>query len=129
MHQLPELDAVALAEGPALALAMIGEHDQVVGAGSLLDGSLQPLQPGVVLLQHGERIGLLDARVVCDLVIADEGRVGDRDPFDDVPEQGREVEVAHDDGDRAAQERVDAAAIDVLLAPLSLPARRTHARG
>ena len=87
-HQLLELDAVALAERPALALAVIGEHDQVVGARRLLDGALQPRELGVVLLQHGERIGLLDPGVVGDLVVADEGRVDDRDPLDDVARAG-----------------------------------------
>ena len=104
---------------------MVGEHDQVIGAGGLLDRALQPLQLGIVLLQHRERVRLLDSGVVCDLVIAHEGRVADGDSFDDVSQQRCDVEVAHDDGDRAAHERVEAAAIDVLLAPLALPARRT----
>ena len=67
-------------------------------------------------LQHRERVGLLDARVVGDLVVADERGVDDGDPLDDVAHQGGDVEVAHDHGDRAAHQRVEAAAVDVLLA-------------
>ena len=53
--------------------------------------SLEALELGIVLLQNGERVGLFDAGVMSDLVVADEGGVDDRDALDDVAEQGRDV--------------------------------------
>ena len=77
-----------------------------------------------MLPQHRECIGLLDPRVVGDLVVADEGRVDHRNALDDVAEQRGHVEVAHDHGDRAPHPRVEAPAVDVLLTAPALAARR-----
>ena len=114
--------AVALAERPPLGLAVVGEHDEVVRARRLLDRALEPGELRVVLPQDRERVGLLDPGVVGDLVVADEGRVDDGDALDDVAHQAGDVQVAHDDRDRAAHPRVEAAAVDVLRAGPALAA-------
>ena len=57
LDQVAELDPVALAEGPALALAVIREDDEVVGARGALDRPLESRELAVVLLQDGERVG------------------------------------------------------------------------
>ena len=61
-HQLLQLDSVALAERAPLALPMVRQHYQVVGARRLLDRPLEPGKLCVVLAKHRESVGLLDSR-------------------------------------------------------------------
>src|SRR5512139_655376 len=123
--QLLQLDAEALAEGTALALAVVGEDDQAVGPWRLIDRLLQALELCVVLLEDRERVGLLYPGMVGDFVVADEGRVDDGDALDDVAEQGGDVEIAHHHRDRASDPRIEPAPVDVRRATPSLPASRS----
>ena len=91
VHDLLERLAVALAERRALRLAVVGEHDEVIRARRLRRRTLQPGELVIVSLEHRERIGLANPRVVGDLVIADERRVADRHALDDVGHQQRDV--------------------------------------
>ena len=75
-------------------------------------------------LEHRERIGLADARVVRDLVVAHERGVADRHALDDVGHQQRRDEVAHHHGDRGADERVQAAPVDMRGAAAALASGR-----
>ncbi len=71
-------------------------------------------------LEHRESVGLANPRVVGDLVVAHEGGVADRHALDDVGHQQRRDEVAHDHGDRGADERVQAAPVDMRGAAAAL---------
>ncbi len=83
----------------------------------------------IVALEHRERVGLADARVVGDLVVAHEGRVADRHALDDVGHQQRRDEVAHHHGDRRADQRIEAAAVHVRGAAAALAAGRAPLGG
>ena len=102
--------AVALQEGGALALAVVGQDDEVVRAGRQRAGAVQPGDLAVELLEDLERVGPGDPGVVGDLVVGHERRVGHGDPHVHVGHQRGHVEVAAHDGLRHAQERVDPAA-------------------
>ena len=101
---------------------MVRQHHQVIRTRRELDGPLQARELGVVLPEHREGVGSLDARVVRNLVVPHEGRIDDRDALDDVAQQRRHVEVAHDDRDRGPDQGVEAAALNVLLSALPLAA-------
>ena len=120
VHDLLERLAVALAERRALRLAVVGEHHEVIGARRLRGRALETGELAIVALQHRQSIGLADSRVVGDLVVSDERRVADRHALDDVRHQQRRDEVAHDDRDRGADERVEAAPIDMRGAAAAL---------
>src|SRR6185437_13295930 len=87
--------AVALAEGPPLRLPMVGEHHQAIGTRRLRGRALEPGQLPVVAVQHRQGIGRADPRMMGHLVVAYEGRVGDRYPLHDVCHQECRDEVAH----------------------------------
>ena len=74
-HEVLEPVAVALEEGGALGLAVVREHDDLVGAGRVAPGALDAAELLVELAQGLERVGALEARVVGDLVVGGEGRV------------------------------------------------------
>ena len=73
-----EAFAVALAEGRALALAVVGEHDQLVRPRPVLGGRGDPLDREVDAPQHRERVRPLQPGVVRDLVVGQERRVDHR---------------------------------------------------
>ena len=111
LDQLLEAVAVALLEGRALGLAVVGEHDDLVGARS------EPPRPGdavellVELAQGLHRVRPLQARVVRDLVVAREGGVDRGAAPHHVGQHAVDDQVADDHAHRRAQERVDAAAV------------------
>ena len=111
---------VALAERRALRLAVVGEHDQVVGARGACVVARSRRASWRRGGEHGERVGLADAGVVGDLVVADERRIAHGDALDDVRHQQRRHQVAHHDRDHGADQRVGAAALDVLRAAAAL---------
>ena len=74
-HQVLEAVAVSLQEGGALGLAVIREHDDLVGAGRVPAGPVDAPELLVQLAQRLEGVGPLEARVVGDLVVRGEGRV------------------------------------------------------
>ena len=65
----------------------------------------------VELAQRLERVGALEAGVVRDLVVAREGRVDGGSAAHDVGEDAGDDQVAHEDAERSAHQRVDAAAV------------------
>jgi hypothetical protein len=75
-----ERHAVAILERRALRLAVIGQHDELVGPRRVRDGRSHAGQLAVDLTQHGQGVVALDPRVVGDLVVGEEGRVDDRPP-------------------------------------------------
>ena len=94
LYELLQRLAVALQERRTLRLAVIGQHDEPVGARRVLDGvgrsaaiarSTRP--------QHRERVGALDARVVRDLVVGEERRVDDRPAGEHVGGDGGDLQV------------------------------------
>ena len=70
LHQLVQAVAVALQEGGALRLAVVGEHDDLVGARGVLAGARDAPELLVDLAQHLEGVVALEPGVVGDLVVA-----------------------------------------------------------
>ena len=66
----------------------------------------------IEVAQHGERVVPLDAGVVGDLVVGEEGRVDRRAAGEHVADDRGDLQVALDDGPPGADERVGAAAGD-----------------
>ena len=62
--------------------------------------------------QHRERVDALDAGVVRDLVVGEEGRVADRAPGVEVADDRRDLKVALDDRAPGADQRVGERALD-----------------
>jgi hypothetical protein len=130
VDELLERDAVALQERGALALAVVGEHDDVVRTWSFGDGQLQSAQLVVEPAERVEGGRRGDAGVVCDLVVADEVGVGGGDAAVDVADQRVHRDVAQDGRGRRTQQRIHAAAIEAWFdAPASRPAPIRPARG
>ena len=103
--------AVSLLEGRALRLAVVGEHDELVRARRVAARAVDAAELLVELAQRLERVRALEPRVVCDLVVAREGRVDGRPPPHHVREDAVDDQVADDHAHRPAHERVDAAAV------------------
>ena len=102
---------MALLEGRALGLAVVGEHDDLVRARRVATRPLDAPELLVELAQRLERVGALEPRVVGDLVVARERRVDRGAAAHHVGEHAEDDEVAHDHAHRAAHQRVDAAAV------------------
>ena len=98
LDQLVEAVAVALQEGRALRLAVVGEHDDLVGARGVLPGALDAPELLVELAQHLHRVRALEAGVVGDLVVAGEARVDRGHAHHHVADDAVHGEVAHEHG-------------------------------
>ena len=81
LDELVEPVAVALLEGRALGLAVVGEDDDRVWPRRVDAGAFDPAELLVELPQRLERVGALEARVVRDLVVARERGVDRGRPF------------------------------------------------
>ena len=103
--------AVALPERRALGLAVVGEHDDLVGPRRVAARALDHPEALVELAQRLERVGALEARVVGDLVVAGERRVDRGHAAEHVLQDREHDEVAHEDAHPGAQQRIDAAAV------------------
>ena len=111
LDELVEPVAVALLEGRSLGLAVVGEDDERVGPRRVDAGRLDPAELLVELAQRLERVGALETGVMRDLVVARERRV-DRGPaLHHVLEDAVDDQVAHEHAERAAHQRVVAAAV------------------
>ena len=122
LDQLVEAVAVALLEGRALRLAVVGEHDELVGPGREPAGPGDAAELLVELAQGLQRVGALEPGVVRDLVVAREGRVDGGTAAHHVGQHAVDDQVADDHAQRGAQERVEAAAVpagDDVAAPLA----------
>ena len=102
---------MALLEGRALGLAVVGEHHDLVRARRVMTRPRDAAELLVELAQSLERVGALEARMVGHLVVAREGRVDGRSAAHHVGEHGEDHEVADDDAHRTAHQRVDAAPV------------------
>ena len=111
LDELVEPVAVALLEGRALRLPVVGEHDDLVGARRVAARAVDAPELLVELAQRLEGVRALEPRVVRDLVVAREGRVDGRAAAHHVREDAVDDQVADDHAHRAAHERVDAAAV------------------
>src|SRR5215217_2263940 len=96
LHEMLQRRAVAILECRPLGLAVVGQNDQTVRAGRILNGRFDPCELPVDLAQGGERIRALYPRVVGNLVVAEERRVGDRTPGIEISDQRLHLEVALD---------------------------------
>ena len=110
-----ERHAVTVLEGRALRLAVIGQHDELVGPRRVRDGRPDAGELAVDLTQHGQRVVALDPRVVRDLVVGEEGRVDDGPPGHHVADDGGDLQVALHHRRPRAHERVHARARDPRL--------------
>ena len=90
---------------------MVGEHDDLVGPRRVAARALDLAELLVELAQGLERVGSLEAGVVRDLVVARERRIDRGPPAHHVGEDAEHDQVADDHAHRAAQERIDAAAV------------------
>ncbi len=111
LHQLLQRHTVALFEGRAFTLAVIGQQDDVVGTRRMTRGALQTGELSVQFAQHVVGVLRLDAGVMGHLVIPNEGRIGRRHSGEHVADEGMDVQLAHDDGGKGSQHRVDATAL------------------
>ena len=100
LDQLVEAVAVSLLEGRSLGLAVVGEDDDLVGAGRVAPGALDPAELLVELAQRLHRVGALEPGVVRDLVVAGEGRVDRRAAAHHVGEHAEDDQVADDHAHR-----------------------------
>ncbi len=124
LHQLVEAVAVALLEGRALRLAVVGEHDDLVGARGVLPGARDAPELLVELAQHLHGVRALEARVVRHLVVAGEAGVDGGHAHHHVADDAVHGEVAHEDGETGAHERVAERAVAARLhVPAPLPGR------
>ena len=111
LDELVEPVAVALLERRALRLPVVREHDDLVGTRRVAARALDAAELLVELAQRLQRVRPLEPRVVRDLVVAREGGVDGRAAAHHVREHAVDDQVADDHAHRAAQERVDAAAV------------------
>ena len=81
------------------------------GRGAYLQRHLDVAELVVELAQRLERVGALQAGVVCDLVVARERRVDGGAAAHDVGEDTGDDQVADEDAERPAHQRVDPAAV------------------
>ena len=111
LDELVEAVPVALLERRALRLPVVGEDDDLVRPRGVAARALDLREAVVELAQRLERVGALEARVVRDLVVARERRVDGGSPAHHVGQHARHDQVAHEDAQRAAHQRVDAASM------------------
>ncbi len=111
LDEVVEPVPVALLEGRALCLPVVGEDDQLVGPRRVAAGTLDLGELVVELAQRLERVGALEAGVVGDLVVAREGRVDRRSAPHEVGEHARDDQVADEHAESPSHQGVDAAAV------------------
>ena len=111
LDELVEPVAVPLLERRSLRLPVVGEHDDLVGPRRVAARAVDATELLVELAQRLERVCALEPRVVRDLVVARERRVDGGPAAHHVREDAVDDQVADDHAHRAAQERVDAAAV------------------
>ena len=104
--------AVPLLEGRTLGLAVVGQYDQIVGAGRIWQPGEESFQLVVGAPQGVEGVWGGDTGVVGHLVVADEIDVGRRYPPCDVGHQDRPRDLGQDDGGGGAEQRIDPASIE-----------------
>ncbi len=109
--QVGERDAVTVAEGRSLRLSVIGEHREAHRPGRPGRRTLETGELLVELAEDLQRLRALDARVMRDLVVTGERRVEDGAPGEDVPDDGRDLQIALDHGRPRAHEGVLEAAV------------------
>ncbi len=110
-HEVLQPVAVALEEGGPLGLAVVREHDDLVGPGRVAPGALDAAELLVELAQRLEGVGALEAGVVGDLVVRGEGRVDGGAAGHHVGQHAVDDQVAHGHAHRRPQQRVDAAPV------------------
>ena len=111
LDELLEAVAVALLEGGALRLTVVGEDDDLVRTGRVAARAVDAPELLVELPQRLERVRALEPGVVGDLVIARERRVHRGPAAHHVAEHAVDDQVAHDHAHRRAHERVEAASV------------------
>ena len=94
---------------------MVGEDDDLVRARREPPRAVDARELPVELPQRLHRVGALEPRVVCDLVVARERRVHRGPPLEHVGEDAEDDQLADDDADRRAEERVLPAAVAARL--------------
>ncbi len=116
--------AVALLEGRALGLAVVGEHDDLVGPRGVLPGARDAPELLVELAQDLHGVRALETRVVGHLVVAGEAGVDRGHAHHHVADDAVHGEVAHEDGETRAHERVAERAVAARVhVAASLPGR------
>ena len=111
LDELIQPVAVPLLEGRALCLSVIGEHDDLVGTRRVAARAVDAPELLVQLAQRLESVRPLEPRMVRDLVVARERRVDSRPAAHHVRQHAVDDQVPDDHAHRAAQERIDAAAV------------------
>ncbi len=110
-NELVQAVAVALLEGRALGLAVVGEHDDLIRPRGVGARPLDAPELLVELSQRLHRVRALEPGVVCHLVVARKGRVHGWTAAHHVGQHAEDDQVAHDHGHGAAQQWIDAAPV------------------
>ena len=121
--ELGERLAGRIAERCPLGLAVVREHDEEVRPRRPLERAGDAAQLAIEVAQHSEGVRTFWARVVGDLVVAEEVHVDRRPTLGHVVEDALHGHVAADDRGEHAQQPVDPATMDPRLdvaSPLQL---------
>ena len=105
--QLPQGFPVALQEGRALTLPVIGQHDDAVGPIGLPHHGEQHLDDVVEFGQHRKGLRPGNAGVVRHLVIADQVDVDDTAPLDQIADHRGGGDVGGEHGRERPHKRID----------------------
>ena len=111
LDELVEPVAVPLLEGRSLRLAVVGQHDDLVGTRRVAARAVDAPELLVELPQRLEGVCALEPRVMGDLVVARERRIDGRPAAHHVRQHAVDDQVPDDHAHRAAHERIDAAAV------------------
>src|SRR5215213_5051947 len=116
--------SVALTEGRALGLPVIGEHDELVWTRCVLARPVDHSEALVELAEGLERVRPLEPGVMRHLVVARERRIHGGHPAKHVLEDGEDDEIAHPYAHPGAQEWVGASSVATRVhVPPPLPLR------
>ncbi len=130
LDELVEPVAVSLLERRALRLSVVGEDDELVRPRGVAARPVDPRELLVELAERLHRVRPLQAGVVGDLVVARERRVHRGAAFHHVVQHAVHDQVADEDAQGGAHQRVDAASVAARahVAAASTAGRRSTSR-
>jgi hypothetical protein len=113
--ELAEGLAIFLAKGGAHTLAVVGEDDEVVGAGGVCRGAFEGGGDAIESSEDFEGVRTIDTGMVGDFVVSEEGGVDGGDATIDIGDEHEETGFLHKGGGGGADEGVFETAVDAGL--------------